>query len=359
MGEISRAALFGKLNSVAYKAIEAATVFCKLRGNPYVELVHWLHQILQLQDSDLHRIIRQFSLEPARLARDLTDALDRLPRGSTSITDLSSHVEEAVERGWVYGSLMFGESQVRTAYLVVGMLKTPSLRHALSAISSEFDKIKVESLIERFAFELADPATGLICEHYDLDWQPDWEYQKGRRDDIFKPWGYQTGHQTEWAKLLLILHGHLREAGRDEAWLVPRAQELFDRSMEASWDGEYGGLVYGFAPESLRKDIAGPSLPDGRHFICDDDKYFWVQAESLATAAVLAQRTGDAVYWEWYDRLWAYAWEHFVDHRYGAWFRILDRRNRKYDEDKSPAGKTDYHTMGACHDVLSVLRAHD
>ena len=49
MAEISRVALFGKLNSVGYKAIESATVFCKLRGNPYVELVHWLHQILQLQ----------------------------------------------------------------------------------------------------------------------------------------------------------------------------------------------------------------------------------------------------------------------------------------------------------------------
>lgn len=69
MGEISRAALFGKLNSVAYKAIEAATVFCKLRGNPYVELAHWLHQLLQLQDSDLHRIVRQCNIEPARLAR--------------------------------------------------------------------------------------------------------------------------------------------------------------------------------------------------------------------------------------------------------------------------------------------------
>jgi len=150
MGEISRAALFGKLNSVAYKAIEAATVFCKLRGNPYVELAHWFHQLLQLQDSDLHRIIRQFNVEPARLARDLTDALDRLPRGSTSITDLSSHVEEAVERGWVYGSLMFGESQVRTGYLVIGILKTPSLRHALLGLSSEFDKVKVEALSERF-----------------------------------------------------------------------------------------------------------------------------------------------------------------------------------------------------------------
>ncbi|WCD77623.1 MULTISPECIES: type VI secretion system ATPase TssH [Pseudomonas] len=150
MSEISRAKLFGKLNSLAYKAIEAATVFCKLRGNPYVELVHWFHQVLQLQDSDLHQIIRQFNIEPGRLAKDITEALDRLPRGSTSITDLSSHVEEAVERGWVYGSLMFGESQVRTAYLVVGILKTPSLRHALTSISREFDKIKVETLIERF-----------------------------------------------------------------------------------------------------------------------------------------------------------------------------------------------------------------
>lgn len=150
MGEISRAALFGKLNSVAYKAIEAATVFCKLRGNPYVELSHWLHQILQLQDSDLHQIIRQFSIEPARLAKDITAALDRLPRGSTSITDLSSHVEEAVERGWVYGSLMFGESQVRSGYLIVGILKTPSLRNALLAISREFEKLKVEILTERF-----------------------------------------------------------------------------------------------------------------------------------------------------------------------------------------------------------------
>ncbi len=64
MAEISRVALFGKLNSLAYKAIEAATVFCKLRGNPYVELVHWFHQILQLPDSDLHQIVRQSGIDP-------------------------------------------------------------------------------------------------------------------------------------------------------------------------------------------------------------------------------------------------------------------------------------------------------
>ncbi|HEX8789718.1 MAG TPA: type VI secretion system ATPase TssH [Polyangiaceae bacterium] len=156
MPDISRVALFGKLNSFGYRAIESATVFCKMRGNPYVELVHWLNQMLQGQDSDLHRIVREFQIEPARLAKDMTDALDRLPRGSTSISDLSAHLEDAVERGWVYGSLMFGESQVRTGHLVVGLLKTNSLRNVLFGISREFSKINVDKLVESFASLLKD-----------------------------------------------------------------------------------------------------------------------------------------------------------------------------------------------------------
>jgi type VI secretion system protein VasG len=148
MSEINRAALFGKLNSLAYKAIEGATVFCKLRGNPYVELVHWLQQILQTQDSDLQRIVKRFELDPSRLAKDITDSLDKLPRGATSISDLSEHIENAVERGWVYATLMFGDNSVRTGYLMVGMVKTPSLRNALSAISRQFDAIKPDTLTE-------------------------------------------------------------------------------------------------------------------------------------------------------------------------------------------------------------------
>jgi type VI secretion system protein VasG len=149
MSEINRAALFGKLNPLAYRAIEGATVFCKLRGNPYVELVHWLHQILQNPDTDLHRIVRHFELDASRLSKDLTDALDRLPRGASSISDLSMHVENAVERGWVYATLMFGDAQVRTGYLMVGLVKTPSLRNVLLAISKQFEAIKPDELAEQ------------------------------------------------------------------------------------------------------------------------------------------------------------------------------------------------------------------
>src|SRR6195952_2989649 len=151
MSDISRAALFGKLDPLAYKAVEGATVFCKLRGNPYVELQHWLWQILNTPDSDLHRILKHNGIDAATRASDLTASLDRLPRGASSVTDLSSWVENAVERGWVYGSLMFGDHQVRTGTLMVGMLKTPALRNALLSISRQFDRIRVDELTNDFA----------------------------------------------------------------------------------------------------------------------------------------------------------------------------------------------------------------
>ena len=151
MSEISRVALFGKLNPMAYKAIEGATVFCKLRGNPYVELVHWLHQLVQLQDSDMHRLFKHYGLDASRLASDLTTALDSLPRGATSISDFSPLIEDSVERGWVYGTLMYGEGAVRTGHLLFGAIKTATLRNALFAISGEFRKLKADDMAENFA----------------------------------------------------------------------------------------------------------------------------------------------------------------------------------------------------------------
>lgn len=150
MAEISRAALFGKLNPLAYKAIEGATVFCKLRGNPYVELQHWFFQILQNPDSDLHRIARHYGMDASNLVADLQNSLDRLPRGASSVTDLSTFVEDGVERAWVYGSLMFGGTQVRTGFLVVGLLKTKNLRNVLLSISKQFERIQLDDLTEKF-----------------------------------------------------------------------------------------------------------------------------------------------------------------------------------------------------------------
>ena len=119
MSEISRQALFGKLNPTLYKALEASMVFAKLRGNPYIEFVHGLHQLLQADDSDLHRIVRRFEIDTATLAKNVVETIDKLPRGATAISDMSPHIEDVTERAWVYGTLMFGEQQVRGAHVIV------------------------------------------------------------------------------------------------------------------------------------------------------------------------------------------------------------------------------------------------
>jgi type VI secretion system protein VasG len=151
MAEINRVTLFGKLNPATYKAVEGATVFCKLRGNPYVELEHFLAQLLQGQDSDWHRVIKHCQLDMSALAKDLTTALDRLPRGATSISGIAENIADAIERGWVYGSLLYGDQVVRSGYLLVGMLKTKNLRNALVAISRQFEKLKVDDVSDGLA----------------------------------------------------------------------------------------------------------------------------------------------------------------------------------------------------------------
>ncbi|UTA48317.1 AGE family epimerase/isomerase [Simiduia sp. 21SJ11W-1] len=191
-------------------------------------------------------------------------------------------------------------------------------------------------LAKTVAVELAAKGNGLIWEHFTSSLEPDWEFNKDDPKNLYKPWGFQPGHQTEWTKLLLTLHQF-----RPEQWMLDRARALFDAAWENCWDAERGGLYYGHAP-------------DGR--ICDDEKYFWVQAESFAAAAMLAKALGEESYWEKYDALWRYSWDHMIDHKHGAWYRVLSADNKPLSNIKSAAGaKCDYHTLGACWQVLQTL----
>lgn len=150
MSEISRAVLFGKLDTLLFTSLESATAFCKLRGNPYVELVHWLHQLMQQSDGDLQQVIRHFSLDEQALTRDIVAALDKLPRGASSVSDLSEHIDTAVERAWVYGSLKFGVTRIRGGHLLAGILKTWSLANVLKGISAQFDRVSADALLDNF-----------------------------------------------------------------------------------------------------------------------------------------------------------------------------------------------------------------
>jgi len=195
---------------------------------------------------------------------------------------------------------------------------------------------RAKLLAHNITVRQAELTDNLVWEHYRVNFQPDWEYNKNDPKNLYRPWGFQPGHQTEWAKLLLIINRH-----EPQAWLVERAVALYDYAYEIAWDNDFGGLIYGF---------------DQQGKWCDDDKYFWVQAESFATAALLYAETKEQKYLTQYNAIWQYCDQHFIDHQYGAWFRVLSRGNSKYSTEKSSVGaKCDYHTLGACYEVLRSL----
>ncbi|HEX2751056.1 MAG TPA: type VI secretion system ATPase TssH [Verrucomicrobiales bacterium] len=150
MSEIRAGDLFGRLNQLGYRAMEGATTFCKLRGNPRVELHHFVHQVLNEQDSDLHHVVRNFGLDPSKLSTQLTQALDRLPRGATSISGFSQTLREAMEQAWVYASLMFKQGRVRTGHVLLGIMKSPDLRTFFTGLADEFRKISPDKLADEF-----------------------------------------------------------------------------------------------------------------------------------------------------------------------------------------------------------------
>jgi mannose/cellobiose epimerase-like protein (N-acyl-D-glucosamine 2-epimerase family) len=224
---------------------------------------------------------------------------------------------------------------------------------AYEATGSQRYLDRATTLAKRVCIDLAGQSDGMVWEHFNEDWSIDWEYNLDDPKNLFRPYGYLIGHWTEWTKLLLILEEH-----NPQDWMLPQAIKLFDAAMEQGWDHTNGGLNYSIAPGINAGSASAPGpaekLPQAGQII-DTDRYYWVLSETIAAAGLLAKRTGNQTYWEWYDRAWNYSLRHLVDHEYGGWYRILDSNNQRYDNLKSPPSKTDYHPVAACWELFQRL----
>jgi type VI secretion system protein VasG len=272
MSEISRIALFGKLNKLGYQAVESATVFCKMRGNPYVEVVHWMHQIMNVQDSDIHRIVQHYELDPGKIASEMTRALDMLPRGASTISDLSDHLMDAMERGWVWGSLLYSSNQVRTGHLFLGMLKTPALRNILSSMSPELASVGADDLADNFN-EVTDgsPEESLVPQDGSHTGAA-----PGEASDAIAP--AQMGQEEALAQFCTDMTEQARNGeidpivGRDEE--IRQIVDVLMRRRQNNpiMTGEAGvgktAVVEGFALRIARGDVP-PALQDVRLLMLD------------------------------------------------------------------------------------------
>ena len=138
---IKRKELVGKLNPTCLKAFSEAAQAAKRRGNPYVELVHFITALADTQRTDVAILLEAAGVDRHRFDGDVLRATDALPHGAGSVEEFSDHIFRAIQEAWNYGSLEFGDDTVRSAYVLLGALQVPVLEGLLFKISLEFDKI--------------------------------------------------------------------------------------------------------------------------------------------------------------------------------------------------------------------------
>ncbi|AWY21225.1 type VI secretion system ATPase TssH [Moraxella bovis] len=156
MSQINRSALFAKLNTSLYKSLESAFMFAKLRENRYVELSHWIYQILQMDDTDLRFIEGHFELNHDYLISDIANHLKTLKTGYEQVSDFSDDVMTLIEESWLYVSINFNQTRITTGHLIYTLLESNQFKHQLLRISSEFGKINTQKLYDDY---------NQICQH--------------------------------------------------------------------------------------------------------------------------------------------------------------------------------------------------
>jgi type VI secretion system protein VasG len=144
--DISIEAVAGKLNRVGYESFLQGLRQAKSAGNRNLELAHWLLHILQKDRTDLALTADHFKLDRAKLMADATAVVNGFRKNETEMPGISNQIADALDRGWHYATLLFGETQIRTGHLLVAMLKSLELRRALIGVSQEFAKLPVDEV---------------------------------------------------------------------------------------------------------------------------------------------------------------------------------------------------------------------
>jgi len=153
-----------------------------------------------------------------------------------------------------------------------------------------------------------------IPEHFNREWVPDYECNKDRPDDCFKPYGATPGHGIEWARLILQwAMSTYKDDENSKKDYIDAAMSLYNRALEDAWNCDGNpGLVY-------TTDWQGKAVVH--------DRMHWTLAEAINTSSVLYRVSKDEKYARDYSMFLEYFEDKVHDHKNGSWFHQLDRKN--------------------------------
>ena len=148
----------------ARNALEAAAGLCLTRTHYDVDIEHLFLKLCEAQDTDFQHLLRHYEIDPARLSRDLTRALDRLKTGNARTPALSPRIRALISEAWTIASIDFGASRVRSGHLLLALLENEDLARLAQEIADVLQKISVEDLHKRLPDLVAGSAEDKAAE---------------------------------------------------------------------------------------------------------------------------------------------------------------------------------------------------
>ncbi|MBU4260565.1 MAG: type VI secretion system ATPase TssH [Proteobacteria bacterium] len=142
--------LIGKLNTTCRKSLESAAGLCLSHTHYDVELEHFFIKLLDINDTDLQKILRYFEINESHLVGDLTRTIEEFKRGNSRTPSLSPRIPQMIKEAWLVASVDFGAGSIRSGHIVLALLSNEEAARGLTASSSLFKKISVETLRESF-----------------------------------------------------------------------------------------------------------------------------------------------------------------------------------------------------------------
>ncbi|MEO1103270.1 MAG: type VI secretion system ATPase TssH, partial [Pseudomonadota bacterium] len=135
MLDVTNEVILGKLNRVCYEMLIRARRQARADGHPAVELAHWLFHFIQNEECDVALTLDGLKVDRGRVMRDVQEALSKLPRQKAANPVFAESIFEAFREAWYLGTLMFGETQVRSGHILVGALRSRSAGRIITNLS--------------------------------------------------------------------------------------------------------------------------------------------------------------------------------------------------------------------------------
>ena len=143
--------LIGKLNTACRKSLESAAGLCLSHTHYDVELEHFFIKLLDINDTDLQKILRYSEINESHLIGDLTRSIEEFKTGNSRTPALSPRIPQMIKEAWLVASVDFQVNAIRSGHIIISLLSNAEIARGLYASSSLFKKISVETLTESFA----------------------------------------------------------------------------------------------------------------------------------------------------------------------------------------------------------------